>query len=39
VGTFKLSKDPHFAEKVADIVGLYCMTAVDGVGGGDSPLA
>jgi hypothetical protein len=22
-GTFKLSKDPRFAEKVADIVGLY----------------
>jgi hypothetical protein len=22
-GTFKLSKDPLFAEKVADIVGLY----------------
>jgi len=21
--TFKLSRDPHFAEKVADIVGLY----------------
>jgi hypothetical protein len=23
VGTFKLSRDPAFAEKVADIVGLY----------------
>jgi hypothetical protein len=22
-GTFKLSKDPEFAEKVVDIVGLY----------------
>ena len=22
-GTFKLSRDPEFAEKVADIVGLY----------------
>ena len=22
-GTFKLSRDPRFAEKVADIVGLY----------------
>jgi hypothetical protein len=22
-GTFKISKDPEFAEKVADIVGLY----------------
>jgi hypothetical protein len=22
-GTFKVSKDPAFAEKVADIVGLY----------------
>ena len=22
-GTFKLSKDPRFAEKVADVVGLY----------------
>jgi hypothetical protein len=22
-GTFKVSKDPEFAEKVADIVGLY----------------
>jgi hypothetical protein len=23
LGTFKISKDPAFAEKVADVVGLY----------------
>ena len=25
VGTFKVSNDPHFEEKVADVVGLYSV--------------
>jgi hypothetical protein len=40
-GTFKVSKDPAFAEKVADIVGLYldprAPRGADDSSGGEKP--
>jgi hypothetical protein len=40
-GTFKLSRDPAFAEKVADIVGLYldprAPRGTDDSSGGERP--
>jgi len=41
VGTFKLSRDPAFAEKVGDIVGLYleprAPRGTDDSSGGEKP--